>query len=1267
LLAGDAALKGLWRMEETGGTAVTATDDQVWDASGNDGHGTLINGAVANGKLELDGSNDYLEIGTVGDLGINGSFTATATINLSDLSGDQTIFGTNRASANEGLHLVIRAGQPRFGFYSNDTSSSMLLNIGQEYQITFRYDAIAQTQTIFVDGVQIAHGTGKPAFLGPATDIVQIGKWNGGSEFTGSIDNAAIIGRAMTDVEIAALYNCVAAPVETTATLTVNNVAPVVTLDPMSSIDENGIATLSGTISDLGRLDSHEVTINWDDPNDTADAVFDLAALWVVDTIDGKTTASLVSGSVTAANGDLLVITVDSGTGEISFSVTHRYYDDDPSGTFGDDVVVGVTVKDDDNASVSDTVGLHINDVASTVTLDAPGATTENDTLTLTGSYTDPGLLDTQTLVLNWGDVSDTAPATFAINKAIKQIANAGNGTLVSWLAVNDTFSSSTDGSVLTITGIDDTTGTVTFSITHRYLDDGPSESIWAPATPAGNGTASDDFVISATIVDDDSVTAGTLAQWNFPVLGQFNAGGIAPGLTAGEITNSAGTSIFSESPSPAYPSAPVLRVSPGNGSTTVAEAVAEGRYFEFTVTPDSGMQMDLSALTFDAGRGGISALRGWGIATSVDGYATVIDSSEPGGVPAQRPDMTPFSIDLSGAEYQGLNGPVTFRVYVYSPTGGNTIEFDNFNLEGVVKSGSNEVTLTVNNAAPAVTLDPISGIDEAGIATITGSASDAGSLDSHQVTVNWGDPNDATDSVFDLGSVRLVNSSDGTTSFNPLMEAGDTYTSTSGDGAVLTINSVALDGSFTFSVTGHQYIDDDVAGTPSDDYTVTVTITDDDTGVGSDTEAITVSNLAPEPEPDFYTTTEAAVLTISTPAAGVLGNDNDAANPNGPLTAPLHDPLSVAGIDTSATKGIVTMNADGTFSYDPNGQFEYLGVGQSENDTFTYTVADNDGGTTTETVTITVTGVNDAPVAVEDVVTVFEGGQGGSETVSGNALGNDSDVDQSGTPDDDVIRVVNIKFEGTPFGGATQAGGAVSSSGTLVNGLYGTLSINAKGEFVYTVDGNLPTTRALDTGDVGVETFTYLISDGNGGFDEAQIVVRVVGSTGGKIGEFFGAGGSGILEGFRFTERRSEGDGGVGEPLLMLMPTYSGSAEPGSVITLTVMGPDGSTMAGGSMTVVADLSGSWIAKFSGLEIGNSSYFVKVETAAPAWSTGVRGSFEVFFAPAINGSHSESDVLTVDSILGRRLNSVAFDQMIEASAHPNGSNADWRKANGIPE
>jgi len=48
-----------------------------------------------------------------------------------------------------------------------------------------------------------------------------------------------------------------------------------------------------------------------------------------------------------------------------------------------------------------------------------------------------------------------------------------------------------------------------------------------------------------------------------------------------------------------------------------------------------------------------------------------------------------------------------------------------------------------------------------------------------------------------------------------------------------------------------------------------------------------------------------------------------------------------------------------GTFTYDPNGQFEYLQAGDSTTDSFTYTVSDASGDTDTATVTITINGIS--------------------------------------------------------------------------------------------------------------------------------------------------------------------------------------------------------------------------------------------------------------------------------------------------------------------
>src|SRR5439155_480485 len=95
-------------------------------------------------------------------------------------------------------------------------------------------------------------------------------------------------------------------------TVTVNNVAPAgLTLTPtLAAINENGTVTVSGTLSDPGTLDTHTVTFVWQDGS--SNTVVPLAA------------------------------------GVTTFSTTHQYLDDNPTGTASDIYAVGVTVADDD-------------------------------------------------------------------------------------------------------------------------------------------------------------------------------------------------------------------------------------------------------------------------------------------------------------------------------------------------------------------------------------------------------------------------------------------------------------------------------------------------------------------------------------------------------------------------------------------------------------------------------------------------------------------------------------------------------------------------------------------------------------------------------------------------------------------------------------------------------------------------------------------------------------------------------------------------------
>ena len=342
----------------------------------------------------------------------------------------------------------------------------------------------------------------------------------------------------------------------------------------------------------------------------------------------------------------------------------------------------------------------------------------------------------------------------------------------------------------------------------------------------------------------------------------------------------------------------------------------------------------------------------------------------------------------------------------------------------------------------------------------------------------------------------------------------------------------------------------------------------------------------------------------------------------------------------------------DGTinWSFDSGSEeFDFVAAGETYTLTYTITATDSDGGQTTQDVVLTITGANDDPVPTGDTATAFEGGVSGPDTIVGNALANDSDTDDSDTP---VVSQI------THASGAN--GAPTATDPAVINGSYGTISINQNGDFVYTVDNGNGTVQALGTGDTLTETFTYEVNDGNGGTATETITVTIQGQDGIAVNGVFITGGSRILEGFRFAESsgfddREEESNSTGRPILTLIPTYSGSASPGSVITISVLGRNGELLSGGQMTVVADIAGNWIANFNTLILGDSHYFVQIQTKPAAWGPSQPGVFQTFFAPAINPTFTGSQGLSIDSILGRRLSTVGMELLNQANRNPGGT------------
>jgi len=147
--------------------------------------------------------------------------------------------------------------------------------------------------------------------------------------------------------------------------------------------------------------------------------------------------------------------------------------------------------------------------------------------------------------------------------------------------------------------------------------------------------------------------------------------------------------------------------------------------------------------------------------------------------------------------------------------------------------------------------------------------------------------------------------------------------------------------------------------------------------------------NQAPVAQDDNVATDE------DTPVNGDVLADNG----NGPDSDPEGEPLDVTEVNgnsgavdtqiTLASGALLTQNANGTFDYGPNGQFESLGTGDTASDSYTYTVSDG-SATDTATVTVTINGVDDPPDASNDNATVDE--DSGTTTI--DVLVNDTDID---------------------------------------------------------------------------------------------------------------------------------------------------------------------------------------------------------------------------------------------------------------------------------
>ncbi|MBU2962288.1 tandem-95 repeat protein [Citreicella sp. C3M06] len=474
-----------------------------------------------------------------------------------------------------------------------------------------------------------------------------------------------------------------------------------------------------------------------------------------------------------------------------------------------------------------------------------------------------------------------------------------------------------------------------------------------------------------------------------------------------------------------------------------------------------SSFQDYVTVLAYDAeGNATAVTISPLGTTTSVDGDTATGDA------------ITAFA-DQDGTLKVSIEGPVSRIEIVYENGGDSTqgvlisdVSFSTIDADDLAPVAEDDVAETPEDTPVVINVLDNDSDPEGGALSVTSATASNGSVtinDDGTLTYtpdeNYNGPDEITYTVTnpegtsDSASVAVtvtpvnddpvavddtVSTGAGTpVSFDPTDNDsdvdGDPLTGTLGDADNGTVTDNG-DGSFTYTP------DDGFTGNDTIAYTV------DDGNGGSDDGVITVvvgddtapGNTAPIAEDDFYTTDVDTPQTINP-----LVNDIDGDG----------DPLTVGSIGTPEN-GTLVDNGDGTFTYTPDTGFE-------GDDTIPYTVSDGNGGSDDSVITISVggddtgPGGNSAPTAVDDLyaTTLYA-----TQTV--DPTENDTD------PEGDPLTV-------TAVGEAD----------------FGTVTLNEDGTVSYT---SVSTPDGFTEGSF-YDSFTYSISDGNGGESEANISVEVL------------------------------------------------------------------------------------------------------------------------------------------------------------------------------
>lgn len=257
-------------------------------------------------------------------------------------------------------------------------------------------------------------------------------------------------------------------------------------------------------------------------------------------------------------------------------------------------------------------------------------------------------------------------------------------------------------------------------------------------------------------------------------------------------------------------------------------------------------------------------------------------------------------------------------------------------------------------------------------------------------------------------------------------------------------------------------------------------------TYVGGDGNDIVLirANTAPVALDDEVDTDEVTTLLINVLADNGNGADSDDENNLDPtLTVNLSSPY----------RGALVNHSDGTFTFNPNGEFEFLAVGESTTESFTYRIEDARGETANGEVTITITGTNDEPTITlktgDNASTGLDENQSGL-TATGTLTVGDSDL-----TDTVATAVDSMALSGTGVGNipasltaAMLKGFMTVDSGNVIGNTATTGKIN------WSFDSDSEAFNFLAMGETLLLTYTISATDSQNASVTRDVVITITG-----------------------------------------------------------------------------------------------------------------------------------------------------------------------------